>query len=177
VKIERNGQILTIKETPGCLWIFGLFFALIGSMFVYGALGGYSNYEQATRWIIAAHLFAGLCAVGAGYWIIYKAPITRITIDRGTETLTYRKKGLSGRSDRVFRFRDIERFLVLEDRDSDGDPVFALGFELTDGEVISISAIQTPDESFKRDLVFRANEFIYKQMPSYRTAAELEDET
>jgi hypothetical protein len=177
VKIERSGQTLTIKETPGCLWIFGLFFASIGAMFVYGALGGYSNYDQAARWIIAAHLFGGLCAIAAGYWIVYKAPITRITIDRSAETVTYKKKGLSGRSDRVLRFSEIERFLVLEDRDDDGDPIYSLAFELADGEVVSISAISSLVESFKRDFVFQANEFLYKQMPSYRTANELEDET
>ncbi len=177
MKIERTDQILTISETPGCLWIFGLFFALIGSAFVYGALGGYSNYDQITAIIIAAHTLGGLSAIAAGYWIIYQAPVTRITIDRSSETVTCKKRGLSGKSNVTYTFDRIKKFTLIEQPDSDGDPTFALGMELDDGELISISALFSPVETYKRDFAFQANEFLYKQMPSYRAEYELEDES
>jgi hypothetical protein len=176
MKIERNGQTLTIKETPGCMWVFGLFFAVIGSIFVYGALGGYSNYAQATPWVIGAHLFGGLAAIGAGYYLVYMAPVTRITIDRNTETVTYKKRGLAGKNDATYRLDQIKGFCLIDEYDSDGNS-YSLGMETSSNEIIKISAISSLVEDFKRDFIFQANEFLYKQMPSYRTANELEDET
>lgn len=119
----------------------------------------------------------GLLAVFSGYWIVFKAPVTRIVIDRNLETVSYSKRGLTGRSQANYAFDQILGFELIEDRDSDGDPIFSLGLKLADGEQLTISALQSHDEQFKRDLVFQANEFLYKQMPSYRHAGEIEDET
>lgn len=177
MKIERTNQTLTIKETPGCLWLFGLFFACVGATFVYGAAGGYSNFEQIQQYVLIAHMFMGVAAVAAGYWIIFKAPITRIIIDRSSETVSYSKRGIAGSSSANYRFEDIRGFTLVEDLDNDGDKIFALGLELADGELLNISALQSHDEQFKRDFVFQANEFMYKQMPSANEVFALEDET
>lgn len=176
MRAERSGNKLIIKETPGCLWLFGLFFALIGSVFVYGAIGGYSNFNDISPWVIAAHFFGGLCAIAAGYWIIYNAPLTRITIDRNTETVTQKTRGLSRRSDVVYRFDEIEQFRLIEKPDFDNDFVWSLGMELKDGELIEISAIQSPVESFKRDFVFQTNEFMYKSLTPYQAVLGSDEE-
>lgn len=177
MKTERSAQILTIRETPLGLWIIAIFFAAIGAVFVYGALGGYSNYSQITPFAIAVHLFGGLCGIAAGYWIIFIAPVTLITIDRSTETLTYRRRGLAGRNDAKYSFAQVRRFSLIEEIDSEGDPAFSLGLELANNELIRISAVQSPVDSVKRDIVFQANEFLYKQMPSYQAELEREDES
>lgn len=176
MKIERDGQTLTISETPGCVWLFGAFFVVIGAAFVYGASGGYSNYDGATRFEIAAHFIGGLTAVTVGFGVIWYAPLTWITIDRNTESVTLKRRGLSGRTHRVYRFDEVKEFFILEDVDSDGDPVWTLGMELADSEIVEISVFKTPDEKFKRDIAFQANEFMYKPLPSYRDAFQLEDE-
>ncbi len=177
MKIERDGQTLAISETPGWLWIFGCFFIVIGAAFVYGASGGYSNYDEATRFEIAAHFIGGLTAVAVGFGVIWYAPLTRLTIDRNTETVTLKRRGISGRANRVFRFEEVKQFFILEDVDSDGDPVWSLGMELADSEIVEISVFKTPDEKFKRDVAFQANELMYKQLPSYRDAFVPEDES
>lgn len=177
MKIERSDQILAIKEKPVGLWIVAIFFAAIGAVFAYGALGGYSNFSQITPLVIGVHLFGGLCGIAAGYWLLFLAPITLITIDRSTETVTYRRHGLFGRNDAEYSFAEIRGFSLIEEIDSEGDPVFSLGMELENNESIRISAVQSPVESFKRNIVFQANEFLYKQMPSYRAELEPEDET
>ena len=177
MKIERTNQTLTIKETPGCLWLFGLFFAGVGATFVYGAAGGYSNFAGIQQYVLVAHMFIGVAAIAAGYWIVFRAPITRIVIDRSSVTISYSKRGISGSSSAKYTFDDIRGFSLIVDIDQDGDPIFSLGLELVDGELLTISALQSHDEQFKRDFVYQANEFMYKQMPSANEVFSLEDET
>ncbi|MGQ0541993.1 MAG: hypothetical protein ACT4O9_09115 [Blastocatellia bacterium] len=175
MKIRRSENALVFRETPGCLWVFGLFFAIIGSMFIYGSLGGYSNYNEASPWVIAAHLFGGICAVAAGYWVIFRAPVTTVTIDRKEKIVRLKRRGLSGKHDRAYTFDEVIEFRLIKDIDSDGDNVWSLGVEIVEDKTIKISAISSPDESFKRDLVFQANQFMQKKMPTYKEASELED--
>ncbi|MFT3745966.1 MAG: hypothetical protein QM785_16980 [Pyrinomonadaceae bacterium] len=177
MKIERTDQTLTIKETPGCLWIFGLFFMPVGGSFVFGALGGYSNYTQLAPWILGIYLLFGLIAVTCGYWIIFKAPVTRLTINRSSETVVLKRRGIAGKVDRTFNFSEIKEFCLIEESDDEGDPIFSLGIDLVSGEEIKLSALQSHDEAFKRNFVFETNQFIYKKMPSYQAQSELEDES
>ena len=46
MKIKQTENELIIQETPGCLWIFGLFFAFVGAIFVYGSFGGLTDYDK-----------------------------------------------------------------------------------------------------------------------------------
>ena len=46
MQIEQTGNEFIVRETPGCLWIFGLFFAFVGGIFVYGSLGGFMDYAR-----------------------------------------------------------------------------------------------------------------------------------
>ena len=159
---------MIIKEAPGCLWFLGIFFAVIGTFFVYGSLGGYSNWSEASWWVIVLHFLGGCCAIAAGYWIIYRAPVTKVVIDRGLETVSFKRRGISRRDERTFRFDQIKQFCLIEKPDFDNDYVWALGLEMNDGEIIQISSLESTVEGFKRNFVFQANEFIYKQMPSYK---------
>lgn len=175
MKVNRSENTLVFRETPGCLWVFGLFFAIIGSMFIYGSLGGYSNYDEAPSWVIAAHLFGGICAVATGYWVIFMAPVTKVTIDRGARTVSLKRRGLSGKHDRTYTFDEVNEFRLIRDIDSDGDIVWSWGVEIVGDKTIKISALSSPVESFKRDLVFQANQFMQKKMPTYKEASELGD--
>lgn len=167
MKIEQNGPILNINDTPALMWLFGAAIMIVGAAFIYGASGGYSNYEAATRTTIIAHFIGGLFALAIGFGVIFMAPATWIIIDRRTETLEFKRRGVSESIEHIYNFTEIKGFYLIQDKDSDGDPVWALGLEFMDGETIKISAIDSHDENFKRDYVFRANEFMYKQLPSY----------
>lgn len=174
MKIERSGEILVIRETPGLLWVLGGFFIAISSMFVYGALGGYSNWNEALRFTIGAHLAMGLIGISVGFGVIFSAPVTRIVIDRFNRTLLYRVRGLLRRSETVYRFDQIDSFSLIEEKDSDGDPKWSVGLKLREGEVLKVSRLESPDESYKRNFVNQANEFMFKRIPSYR---DIEDES
>jgi hypothetical protein len=177
MKSKQTASELIIQETPGCLWLFGLFFAVVGGIFVYGALGGLVDYGSQPIWVLATAFVMGSIAVGVGVWIIYRAPLSKLVFDRIDKTLIYTTYGLAGKRETVYDFDEIVAFRLIEERDSEGDPIWSLGMNLADGETIKISSLASHAENFKRDLVFQANEFMYKQMPAAADVFELEDES
>ncbi len=177
MKIERTPTILTVRESPGIMWLFGAFFIIVGSIFVYGASGGYSNFDEMSYSVMAAHILLGTCAVAAGTWVIYTSPLTVIKINRNTETLTLHQCGLGGRNTRVFTFDEVKGYSLLEESDSDGDPVWSLQLETNEGELIRCSSFASTAREFTSDIAFELTAFMYKQMPSYKGMHELEGES
>ena len=177
MKIAEKGNELIIKETPGCLWLFGLFFAVIGAAFVYGSLGGYSNYEEAETWVLIVHFWGGSAAIATGFWLIFQAPVTKIIIDRDTKALIYSKRGLFGKQKNIYSFDQIKQFRSIEVIDNEGDTVWALGMELTSGETVKISSLPINIEKVKLNFALQANQFMYKLIPSFKDAEKFEDES
>ncbi len=176
MKIRQNENELTIEETPGCLWIFGLFFVVISGIFVYGSLGGFTNWDEIPRYAIDLSFLMGAIGIAVGIWIISMAPITKVVVNRRMNTVVHMRRGLAGKQENIYSFRQIKQFCLVEDKDGDGDPVWTLGMELSNGEMIVISSLLSPSEKFKRDFVFKTNEFMNKQIASSQMIFELEDE-
>jgi hypothetical protein len=176
MQINQTENELVIRETPGCMWIFGLFFAIVGGAFVYGALGGFTNFDRQELWTLALAFVMGSIGVGVGVWMIYRAPVTKVVINRIEKSVLMTRYGLSGRRQTFFDFNEIEQFSLIEEADSEGDPVWSLGMNLTNGEIIKISSLPSHDERFKQNFVFQTNEFMHKQIASTQMILELEDE-
>lgn len=177
MQIERSENELIIRETPGCLWIFGLFFAFVGGVFVYGSLGGLADFERQAIWMLALAFVMGTIGVCTGIWIISLAPITKIVINRIKYEVSMTRYGLSGKQETVYDFDEIEQFCLIEEQDDESNPIWSLGMQLSSGETIKISSMPSHDERFKLDFVFQTNEFMHKQMPYAQTVLELEDES
>jgi hypothetical protein len=174
VKIKQSENELIIEETPGCLWIFGLFFAVIGGVFVYGSLGGFSNWNEASTLTIYLSFLMGAIAVAVGVWIIYRAPLTKVIVNRQTKTVVHIRRGLAGQQKNIYSFGQIKQFCLVEQEDSEGDPIWSLGMELSNGETIKISSLESHNEKYKRDFVFQTNEFMHKQIASSQMIFEIE---
>jgi len=177
MKIKQTENELITQEMPGCLWIFGLFFAFVGSIFVYGSLGGFTNADEVLRYAIYLAFLMGAIGVACGVWVISRAPVSKIVVNRINETVVYTKYGLSGKTESRFRFDEIKQFCLVEEKDSEGDTIWSLGLELANRETIKISSLESHDERFKRNFVFQTNEFVRKQMLSSQIIFELEDES
>lgn len=177
MKIEQTSNELIIRETPGCLWILSSIFLVVGGLFVYGSLGGFTNRNEVEFWLIPITFLMGSIACGVGLWLIYNSPITKITVNRDNELLTYITYGIAGRTQKIYHFDEIKEFCLIEEKDSEGDPIWSLGMEISGGERVKISSLESHDEKFKRNFVFQVNEFMYKQMPHAQTVFELEDES
>lgn len=176
MQTEQTESELIIRETPGCLWIFGLFFAFVGGIFVYGALGGLADYDKQALWMLAMAFVMGAIGVGTGIWIIYRAPITRVVINGIENEVLMMRYGLFGKQKAYYNFDEIEQFCLIEEQDSEGDKIWSLGMKLIDDETIKISSLPSHDERFKSNFVFQANEFMQKQLPSTEMILEFVDE-
>lgn len=158
------------------MWIVALFFVSIGGVFVYGSLGGFTNYRFIEPYKLFLALVMGMVGVLAGCWFIYRSPITKITINNISETVYLQRFGVFGKSDTKYTFDEISQFFVIEEKDTEGDLIWSLAMELADGEVIKISSLESHSEEFKRKFVYETNLFMNKQMPSTATFFELEDD-
>lgn len=168
MKTTQTANELTIREAPGCLWVFGLFFALVGGFLAYGALGGFSNWNEAPFWQLALTFFMGAVAVGVGIWLIYQAPVSKVIIDRIEDKVLLSRYGLFGKRQTVYRFSEIEHFCLIEDKDTDDCPIWSVGLKLNNGETIKITSHPRHSEEYERKCIFEINEFMRKQMPSYK---------
>jgi len=177
MRTEQTENELIIKETPGCLWIFGLFFAVIGGVLVYGSLGGFTNRDEAPQYAIYLSFLMGAIGVAVGIWIIFRAPVTKIVVNRQTNEVTHTRIGLSGKKEKIYSFGQIKQFCLIEEVDDESNPIWSLGMELSSGETIKISSLESHNEKFKRDFVFQTNEFLQKQMPSLQSSFEIEDDS
>lgn len=166
MKLEETGHELIIRETPAGMWLVGLFFAAIGGMFVYGALGGFSNWNEVPSWQLKLAFAMGMAGVGTGFWIIASAPVLRLTIDRLSERVEIRRFGLTGRKSKTFTFNDIEHFFLLSGADSEGDQTWTFSLALANGDFETIAALPLHSDDFERRFVFAANEFMNKQLPA-----------
>lgn len=176
MKIEQNENELIINESPGCLWILGLLFVLVGGVFVYGSLGGLVDYGKQETWMLFLTFVMGAIGVLVGIWVIYGAPITKMVINRNEETILITRFGLSGKQQITYQFDEIEQFCLLESKDSEGDTIWSLGLQLANGEMVKVSSFPTVFEEQERKYTFQANEFIRKQIPPAQMILELEDE-
>ena len=173
---EEFNQII-VEETPGCLWFVGLFFAFVGGIFVYGALGGLNDYAKQSPWMLALAFLMGSCGVAAGIWIIYNAPIAKVFINRIESRVLLTRYGLFGKKETVYRFDEIKCFRLIEDKDDEGSPIWSFGLELTNDELVKITSLPSHSEEYERDHVFQINDFMQLAIPSYQSPDELKDES
>ena len=176
MQTKQTANVLVIQEMPGCVWIFSSILLIFGGLFVYGSLVNFINPGTVEFWLLPITFLLGLIAVAVGIRLIYKSPAAKLVFDLTDETLVYTIYELAGKKQTVYDFDEIEMFRLIEERDSEGTPVRSLGMDLSDGETIKVSSLPGQDEKFKLELVFRANEFMSKQIPAAEVF-ELEDES
>ena len=174
MQTEQTENELIIRESPGCLWIFGLLFVIVGGFFIYGSVIGFTHYGREITWMLVLTFVLGSSALSTGVWIIYGAPITKVIINRVENTVSIMCLGLLGRRETLYYFDEIEQFCLVAEKDSKGDDVWFLGMNLTNEETVKISLFASHDELFKYNFVFQANEFTRKQTPLHNSISELE---
>ena len=174
MKVEQTVNEITIKETPGCLWIFGLLFVIVGGMLVWGTLGGFSNWSEVPFWQLVLAFFIATSVMTGGVWIISGAPIRKIVINRIENTVLITKYGFSGKQKDLYHFDEIKHFCLIEEKDSEDSPMWSVGMKLANDELVKISSMPLHSEDLERKYVFQINEFMRKQMPSYENNLKLD---
>jgi hypothetical protein len=162
MRVTQTADEMILQETPSCLWLFGSFFILVSSIFVYGSLGGFSDYDRIPGWVITVTFFMGAIGISVGVWQIYRAPITIITINRRKKIVMHRRRGIFGSKSDEYGFDQVKHFRVVENVDDEGDKIWYLGLEFYGGKIIRLSSM--PSRSVERDqtIAERTNLFLRK---------------
>jgi hypothetical protein len=140
MKISETPERLTLRDQPGCIWGLGVFFLLIGALFVLGPLVLFSNQAEQPWYVNGAVVLMGLAGVAAGLWVL-RVPLTTTTFDRLERVVTVRTWGLRRVRDQRWLFSVVAGLRVVEEQDSEGAPVFRLQLQLRDGQLIFLTGV------------------------------------
>ena len=177
MRLKEDVNEIIVQETPGCLWVCGLFFVFVSGIFVYGSLGGLTDYDKQSSQMLAFAFLMGSIGIAAGVWIVSTAPITKVVVNRVENRVLLIRYGFSGKKETVYRFDEIKHFRLIEGKDDEGDPIWSFGIEMLSDDLVKITSLPSHSEEYERKYVFQLNEFMHKPLPSYKAFDELEGES
>jgi hypothetical protein len=119
----------------------GLFFIVVGGVFVLGPLGLFNNNHEVPVWVRAASLVMGSVGVFAGAYLIRESPVTTTIVDARTRRIMIREVGLAGKRVRVVDAAHVRDVIVVEEPGSEGDLVFQPQLLLANGEHVPLSKL------------------------------------
>ncbi len=143
--IKNKHDDIILKTNPNPLRFIGLFFFSISSLFVYGSLGGYSNYAQATELTIKLHFLFGSVGVCIGSWLILTKS-SYVQISAATQTVAVIKSNLLGKKQTLIPFYKIKEFIISDDLDEDRNLVWKVDLELESGEITELTTLWLNDK-------------------------------
>ena len=128
--IQQTTNNLILKDSAGCFWMLGLFFVVIAGTFIIGLLGAFYNLNEITEPERAGAWFISLSGLAAGIWFIYSNPGTKLNFDKSGNLLTIQRRGLMRNEIEKYRLNNIEDVILIESKDTDGDPVYRIELKL-----------------------------------------------
>ena len=131
----------TIRDNPGCVWFVAGLFLFVGTIFVLGPLGLFTNNAEVPPWTRGLALIMGLVGVGTGVWLFWRSPRVTTTVDVRQRRVIIQERGLAGRRERVVELGEIADVIVAEKPDGDGDPTYQPHLILRSGEHVALSQI------------------------------------
>jgi hypothetical protein len=139
VRIEERGNVLIAQATPGCVWIFGLWFVAGGALAIVMTFAAHNAHELAW-WERLLVLVIGAACAAAGLFVIVGAPAVRAVFDRTSGRAIVTTTGLRTRTRVEFACRDVCVVDLREEKDSDGDPMYQVRIWLRDGRAILLQS-------------------------------------
>jgi hypothetical protein len=158
MKVTVHGGTYAFRDSPGCFWLFGGFFSVLGGLAI---LASASSVDRGHRpWEVLAGIALGAFAVAAGAYLIYDAPVSRVTADRRRGTLILRRQGLLRRQRQTFPLSSVRDVYVIEGKDIDGDPVFSSRIALADGTEVPLTLLWLHDRRTIEEAATRLKQFV-----------------
>lgn len=137
MKSSSRPDGLMLTDSPGCFWIFGGFFCVIGGAGIVATIASAGGGFPV--WQVLLGIGLGLAAIATGLFLIYDAPVSRVFVSAGRKTLTIRYRGLFRRRQEHIDFSSIESVYLLQGKDIDGDAVFTLRLQRVDGREVHLT--------------------------------------
>ncbi|HUR93330.1 MAG TPA: hypothetical protein VMY76_02020 [Gemmatimonadales bacterium] len=128
-------------DTPWAVWLLGLAFVASGT-FVLGLPLVADEWAGFGIWERLGIVAIGVSHLAGGLWTIRHHAATRVELDRARGTGMHRVHRPGVRQAAVCRFRlaDVRALHVREERDSDGDLLYAVDLVLSDGRNLPLQS-------------------------------------
>jgi len=128
--IQQTTNNLVLKDSAGCFWMLGLFFVIIAGTLVIGLMGAFTNLYELNDLEKAGGWFVSLSGLAVGIWFIYTNPGTRLDFNKRENMLTIQRRGLMRNEVEKYRLNNIEEVILIESKDTDGDPVYRVEIKI-----------------------------------------------
>ena len=143
MRVRDRGSILEVDDVPGLHWLLGLLFVAVGTLFLVGPLGVFTDAEKLRWWLRVLIAGMGATTAGVGFWQIARAPRSRLTIDRAHGRVRLERTGLGGREKHEWPLSEIAAVDLIERPDDEGSPVFQIRLFLRESLPVPISMVWT----------------------------------
>jgi hypothetical protein len=158
--LQHTNTNLVLKDSAGCFWILGLFFVVIAGTFVIGLLGAFYNLNELNEIEKAGAWFISLSVLAGGIWFIYTTPGTRLDFDKRGNMLTIQRRGLMRNEVKKYRLNNIEDIIIIESRDTDGDPVYRLELKIKYEKNVSVTELWVHNKEALQQIIKTIKDFL-----------------
>jgi hypothetical protein len=160
MRVTDRGTMLVIQDTPGCLWIFGMWF-VAGGLVAIAMPFVAQNRGDVPLWGKLVSVLLGAAAVAAGWVTMRRSPTIHTEIDATSGRVRVRTRApFGGTHLDEFALNDIGVVQVFPSRDSEGTEQFALRLLLRDGRAISLHTQPSPSRSAIEGVAKRIREYL-----------------
>ena len=161
MRISESKHRLTVRDTPGALWLLGIGFVASGTLVL--SIPFYSTeWRHFALWEQAVVLVIGLGHLCGGLYSALRPASTRTDFDHTTDTGVQRVRRLWPSRPIIARFslRDARALEIVRSADSDGDPMFRLRLWLVESRALWLQAQPTHGEEQARESATRVRRFL-----------------
>ena len=161
MRISESKHRLTVRDTPGALWLLGIGFVASGTLVL--SIPFFSTeWRHFVVWERAAVLGIGLGHLCGGLYSALRPASTRTDFDHTTDTGVQRIRRLWPSRPIIARFslRDARALEIVRSTDSDGDPMFRLRLWLVESRALWLQAQPTHGEEQARESATRVRRFL-----------------
>jgi len=140
MQIVERDELLTVRDRPGCLWLFGLWFVAGGVLALLMPFVAV-NRSELPWWGRLLTIGMGLATLCAGLFTIRSHPETTTELDAGRSVGRVTTRGFArAASTDSFPLADARSLEVVTGRDGDGDPTFRLRLWLAGSRSVWLQA-------------------------------------
>ncbi len=157
---EYTTTNLTVKDSAGCLWLFGLLFVVVAGTFVVGLLGAFNNLNELNQLEQTGAWFVSLAGVAAGIWIIYSNPAIKTDFDKRENAVTIKRRSLMKNETERYPLNKIIDVEVKESKDDEGYPVFSVDMKLISHKTTSLTKTWLRNKKELQKIVDEIKDFL-----------------
>jgi len=158
--IHHTKTNLVLKDSAGCFWMLGLFFVVIAETFIIGLLGAFHNLNELNELERTGVWFISLGGLAAGIWFIYTNPGTRLDFNKTENMLTIQRRGLMRNEVEKYRLNNIEEVMLIESKDTDGDPVYRVELKIKYEKNVSLTELWVHDKEGLQQIIDTIKAFL-----------------